>query len=62
MDGKQLYKFDPDGWWLDFWEKAGSELDCEMCPFESKDCKKRGCGNVLANKFLMDYTEGQYEW
>lgn len=63
MDGKQLYEHDPDGWWEAFWKEAGKMMSCKLCPFShDEDCGTRGCGNVLANKFLMDYTEGQYEW
>jgi len=62
MDGKQLYKNDPDGWWENFWAHVGMNMVCDKCPFEGDECKRRGCGNTLADHFLREHTEGQYEW
>ena len=62
MDGKQLYKIDPDGWWNSFWTEVGKKMVCDDCPFGFDDCSRRGCGAVLANSFLQEHTEGEYEW
>ena len=62
MTGKEFYKIDPDGWWKSFWTEVGKKMSCFDCPYESEDCNKRGCGTVLADRFLQEHSEGQYEW
>ena len=63
IDGKNLYEKDPDEWWHRFFVEAGARLmNCHECPFECNECAERGCGNVIANRFLTEHSEGNYEW